>query len=58
VSSPVADHVNGRRVTVRYNTASRSASIVDDDGKPFPSVTAFWFAWHAFHPDTLVFTAH
>ena len=57
VSSPLADRVNGRRVTVRFNAATRSGSVVDDDGKPFPSVTAFWFAWYAFHPDTLVFKA-
>ena len=54
VSSPVADQVNGQRVTVRYNAASR-ASVVDEQGKPIPSVTAFWFAWYAFHPDTEVF---
>lgn len=57
VSSPLVDRVNGLRVTVRFNAATRSGSVVDDDGKPVPSVTAFWFAWYAFHPDTLVFTA-
>lgn len=57
VSTPVTDQVNGQRVTVRYNAASRSASVVDEQGKPIPSVTSFWFAWYAFHPDTLVFTA-
>lgn len=55
VSSPIVDQVNGQRVTVRFNTASRSASILDEQGKSIPSVTAFWFAWYAFHPDTLVF---
>lgn len=57
VSSPVDDQVNGQRVTVRYNAASRSVSVVDEQGKPIPSVTAFWFAWYAFHPDTQVFTS-
>ncbi|MDR4470150.1 MAG: DUF3179 domain-containing protein [Nitrospira sp.] len=56
VSSPVTDHVNGRGVTVRFNAASRSASVVDEQGKLIPSVKAFWFAWYAFHPNTLVFT--
>ncbi|MDR4470040.1 MAG: DUF3179 domain-containing protein [Nitrospira sp.] len=56
-SPPVTDHVNGRRVTVRFNAASRSASVVDEQGKPMPSVKAFWFAWYTFHPNTLVFTA-
>lgn len=58
VSSPVADQVNGQRVTVRYNAASRSASVVDEQGKPILSVMAFWFAWYAFHPDTQVFTSY
>jgi hypothetical protein len=55
--SPVADQVNGRRITVRFNAQSRSASVVDENGKPIPSVTAYWFAWYAFHPDTQVFKA-
>ena len=56
VPSPLVDRVNGRRVTVRVNAESRSASVVDENGRPIPSVTAFWFAWYAFHPDTQVFT--
>jgi hypothetical protein len=55
--SPVADQVGGRRITVRFNPHAQSASVADDNGKPVPSVTAFWFAWYAFHPKTLVFTA-
>lgn len=55
--SPVADQVNGRRITVRFNAQSRSASVVDENGKPIPSVMAFWFAWHTFHPNTQVFKA-
>lgn len=54
--SPVADQVNGRRITVRFNAQSRSASVIDEQGKPIPTVMAFWFAWYAFHPDTQVFT--
>lgn len=57
VPSPLVDRVNGRRVTVRFNVATRSGSVVGDDGKPVPSVTAFWFAWYAFHPATQVFTS-
>ncbi len=57
VSSPVSDLVNGQRVTVRFNAASHSASVLDEQGQSIPSVTAFWFAWYAFHPDTLVFKA-
>ena len=48
VPSPLVDRANGRRVTVRVNAESRSASVVDENGRPIPSVTAFWFAWYAF----------
>ncbi len=57
VSSPVTDQVNGQRVTVRFNATTRSASVIDEPGQQIPSVTAFWFAWYAFHPDTQVFKA-
>jgi hypothetical protein len=55
--SPLVDRVNGRRVSVRINAESYSASVVDENGRPIPSVTAFWFAWYPFHPNTQVFTA-
>ena len=53
--TPVGDQVGGRSITVRFNQKSRSASVIDADGTPLPSVMAFWFAWYAFHPDTHVF---
>ncbi|MGE3151994.1 MAG: DUF3179 domain-containing protein [Nitrospiraceae bacterium] len=52
---PIIDQVGGRSITIRFNRQSRSASVLDADGKPLPSIMAFWFAWYAFHPDTLVF---
>ena len=54
--APIGDQVGGRTITVRFNQKSRSASVIDVDGSPLPSVMAFWFAWYAFHPDTHVFT--
>jgi hypothetical protein len=29
--------------------------VTDGDGRTVPVVFADWFAWQAFHPDTLVF---
>ncbi len=52
---PISDQVGGRSVTIQFNRQSRSASVLDADGKPIPSIMAFWFAWYAFHPDTQVF---
>jgi hypothetical protein len=53
--SSLSDQVGGRSITIQFNQQSRSASVLDADGKPIPSIMAFWFAWFAFHPDTQVF---
>jgi hypothetical protein len=56
-TSPILkDTVAGRIITVSYNSQIRSANAYDADGNMLPTVTAFWFAWHAFHPHTDVFT--
>lgn len=39
-------------VTVKYDPESRLASATGKDGKEIPTVTVFWFAWQAFHPQT------
>lgn len=57
VKAPFSDAVNGRTIQIHFNPRAQTASVRDTDGKPLPSVTAFWFAWYAFHPDTQVFTA-
>ncbi|MDR4474990.1 MAG: DUF3179 domain-containing protein [Nitrospira sp.] len=54
--APVGDQVGGRAITIRFNQKSRSASVIDADGTPLPSIMAFWFAWYAFHPNTHVYT--
>ena len=49
------DRVGGQPVTIRFDAAHRSARVEDASGKLLPSVTAFWFAWAAFHPATELF---
>ena len=56
-TGPLTDQVNGQKVRILYNPATQSAVATDLDGKPIPSVMAFWFAWYAFHPDTQIFKA-
>jgi hypothetical protein len=46
------DRVGGQVVRIRYDARHRTARAEDATGKPLPGVTAFWFAWVAFHPDT------
>lgn len=50
------DSINGFPVRVYYQPDSRIANITDDEGQLVVSVSAYWFAWIAFHPDTEVYT--
>ena len=51
------DHIAGRTIEIRFDANARSARVLDDQGREIPSVTLYWFAWVAFHPDTLVYSA-
>lgn len=53
----IMDQVNGASITIKYDPQSKSALIFDSQKTPIPSVMAYWFAWYAFHPDTLIFKA-
>jgi hypothetical protein len=49
------DTFEGEKVTIEYNAEARSARVTDENKALLPSLTAFWFAWIAFHPETAVF---
>ncbi|HHJ81272.1 MAG TPA: DUF3179 domain-containing protein [Candidatus Tenderia electrophaga] len=53
----IQDRFNGKTLRIHYDKDNNSARVMDMDGKPLPGITAFWFAWMAFHPDRTVFTA-
>jgi hypothetical protein len=50
------DTVNGQLLLIQFNSAAHSAKALASDGTPIPSLMAYWFAWSAFHPNTLVFS--
>lgn len=54
----VSDTLGGEAITLHYDSAHRSAWVTDAQGKTIAAVTAYWFAWQAFHPDTALFTAN
>ncbi len=56
-SWPLTDSLNGRELTIDYYKAGRSVRIVGEAGKLLPAIPGYWFAWVAFYPDTLVFSA-
>jgi len=53
----VSDSLAGQALTVSYDRESRSAWVKDGSGRTLATVTTFWFAWMAFHPESKVFTA-
>lgn len=53
--SPMVDTFNGQELNIEYSTENHSARIMDKKGNLLTSVTAFWFAWMSFHPDSDVY---
>lgn len=56
-SGEILDNFADKPIIVRFNAEHRSGTIHDTAGNALPSVTAFWFAWFGFHPDTEIFHA-
>ncbi len=48
------DTVGGESLRIRYDREHRTAEAFDANGRLLNGITAFWFAWVAFHPDTAV----
>ncbi len=51
-SGPVRDTLGGHNVMVTYDRRHRTAAAINDNGDILPTITAYWFAWYAFHPAT------
>lgn len=46
------DNFNGQAIRIEYRPEAQTAYVTDGDGRELTTVTAYWFAWAAFHPDT------
>jgi len=55
--SQFKDTVNGISVTIEWDSTNQSVILYDSNGAKIAGIQGFWFAWFAFHPDTLVFQA-
>ncbi len=53
----IKERFAGHELTLRYNPKGGSARVFDADGSEVPTITSFWFAWYAFHPETEVYRA-
>ena len=55
--SRFSDTINGSRFDFDWDSTNRSVTITDAGGRQVAGIQGYWFAWFAFHPDTLVFKA-
>ena len=51
------DEFQARKFKVQYDKKNYTARIVGDNGDDMPTLIAYWFAWHAFHPESEIYTA-
>jgi len=56
-SGRIKDNISGQVITIIFDRKNSSAGAKDEQGKEIPTITSFWFAWYAFHPDTKIFLA-
>lgn len=54
-SGDLEDRIGSHTIYIRYDPDARSAVIEDEAGNLIPSVTAYWFAWFAFYPETEIY---
>ena len=47
--------LGGEDLTIYWDEAGQSGRVVGSDGRTLPSTQAFWFAWFAFYPETVIF---
>ena len=55
IEQPLIDTVNGKKISIYFDADSRSGKAMDEAGNMITSLTSYWFAWYAFHPNTEVF---
>jgi hypothetical protein len=53
----IDDNVAGKQISIEFDHNNRSATAFDSTGQPLPTVTSYWFAWYAFHPQGAVYSA-
>ena len=51
----IKDQLAGKDVSIEYDKQYQTARAIDVNGEEIPSVLTFWFAWYAFHPESLIY---
>jgi len=53
--SPLKDRLAGKNYTIHYDAKHRSAEVKGENNTSITTITSFWFAWMAFHPNSEVY---
>ncbi len=53
----VRDRFGAVALRIVYDTQHQRATVYNEQDEVIPAITAFWFAWTAFHPDSEVYRA-
>ena len=53
--SIITDTFSGEKLSIEFDAENQSAVIYSSQHKALPSITLFWFAWYAFHPETEIY---
>lgn len=48
------DDFDGEKIRISYDRSARFFRAWDEAGKSIPAVWCYWFAWQAFHPETVM----
>jgi hypothetical protein len=51
---PISDAVAGHRLRIVPDPDALSAAVYEQ-GRRLPATAVYWFAWHAFYPNTLIY---
>lgn len=51
------DEFQGQSFEVQYDRKNETARILDKNGDEWPTLISYWFAWYAFHPNTVIYEA-
>jgi hypothetical protein len=49
------DEIGEKAIEIEVSVEGEVVGVTDQEGRPFPSVYSYWFAWQAFHPKTTVY---
>ena len=53
--SIIHDVIGNQKISVHWDQSNQSGTVLDAKGIEIPTIQLFWFAWYAFHPETLIF---